>query len=167
MSKRQTITARSSAESEIYATDECCKALQHLANIIEDMGIKKEIMNAPTIIYNDNAACVCWSTNLTTKGLRHIQIRENATREQIKKGLIKVEHIAGKINLSDFFTKEEKSTEHFLTCRKHILETPPIIMNTASVVPTTPPNSEQQNLSAQGPGGCSSGTSLPCSPSHN
>lgn len=44
MSKRQSITARSSAEAEIYATDECCKTLQHLANIIDDMDLKTEII---------------------------------------------------------------------------------------------------------------------------
>ena len=34
ISKRQSITARSSAESEIYATDECCKALIHLSMLV-------------------------------------------------------------------------------------------------------------------------------------
>jgi hypothetical protein len=62
---------------------------------------------------------------MTTKGLRHIQMRENAVREQVQQGLITVEHIGGKQNLSDAFTKEEKDPEHFITCRNLLLTQKP------------------------------------------
>ena len=78
--KRQGITVRSSAEVEIYATDECVKQLQHLHHIIQDLGSLHLMMPETTQVYNDNAACVCWAQSMTTKGLRHIQIRENAIR---------------------------------------------------------------------------------------
>ena len=81
VSKRQTITARSSAEAEIYATDECTKCLLHLHQIIDGLNLKQVLMHNPNPIYNDNSACVNWSHNMTTKGLRHIQIRENSIRE--------------------------------------------------------------------------------------
>ena len=80
-----------------------------------------EVFNSPTIIYNDNAACVQWSKNTTTKGLRHIQIRENAIREQCQSGFVTIKHIEGKINVSDMFTKEEKSAEHFIGNRDIVL----------------------------------------------
>ena len=121
VSKRQTVTARSSAESEIYATDECTKCLLQLHHIVEGLGLTDELMKPPTIIYNDNAACVAWSRNSTTKGLRHIQIRENAVCESVQNNFIRVEHIAGKLNLSDMFTKEDKDTLHFLTIRDVVL----------------------------------------------
>ena len=121
VSKRQTITARSSAESEIYATDECTKCLLQLHHIVDGLGLTEEIMKPPTIIYNDNAACVAWSRNSTTKGLRHLQIRENAVRESVQNNFISVEHIPGKLNLSDMFTKEDKDTLHFLTIRDVVL----------------------------------------------
>ena len=38
-SKRQSITARSSAEAEIYATDECTKSLMHLSYIVEGFNL--------------------------------------------------------------------------------------------------------------------------------
>lgn len=69
ISKRQTITARSSAEAEIYATDECTKALQQLIFIIDGLNLTEELINGPIPVYNDNNACVCWSKNTTTKGL--------------------------------------------------------------------------------------------------
>ena len=121
VSNCQTITARSSAESEIYVTDECTKCLLQLHHIVEGLGLTNELMKPPTIIYNDNAACVAWSRNSTTKGLRHIQIRENAVRESVQSNFIKVEHIPGKLNLSDMFTKEDKDTLHFLTIRDVVL----------------------------------------------
>jgi Reverse transcriptase (RNA-dependent DNA polymerase). len=37
VSKRQSITARSSTEAEIYAIDECTKCIQHLSNILRDL----------------------------------------------------------------------------------------------------------------------------------
>jgi deoxyuridine 5''-triphosphate nucleotidohydrolase (dut) len=119
VSKRQSITARSSAEAEIYSVDECTKCIQHLTNILHDLHLFHTFTNQgePIPIQNDNEAAVNWSHNMTTKGLRHIQMRENAVREQVQLGLITVSHIGGKHNLADPFTKEEKDAEHFTTCR--------------------------------------------------
>jgi deoxyuridine 5'-triphosphate nucleotidohydrolase len=121
VSKRQTITARSTAEAEIYATDECTKCLLHLYQIVDGLNLTEELMDGPTYIYNDNAACVQWSKNMTTKGLRHVQIRENAVRESVQNNFIEVKHIPGRLNLSDMFTKEDKDSSHFITIRDLVL----------------------------------------------
>eukprot|EP00557_Chaetoceros_sp_GSL56_P002018 CAMPEP_0176495642 /NCGR_PEP_ID=MMETSP0200_2-20121128/10769_1 /TAXON_ID=947934 /ORGANISM="Chaetoceros sp., Strain GSL56" /LENGTH=849 /DNA_ID=CAMNT_0017893541 /DNA_START=929 /DNA_END=3474 /DNA_ORIENTATION=+ len=84
--------------------------------------------NAPIPIQNDNEAAVKWSHNMTTKGLRHIQMRENAVHEQVQLGFITVEHIGGKHNPADTFTKEEKDINHFIHCRD-LLVSPPIYSN--------------------------------------
>lgn len=120
-SKRQSITARSSAEAEIYATDECTKQLIHLSYLVEGLNLTDTIMLPPTTIYNDNGACVCWSKSTTTKGLRHIQMRENAIREGVESDFITVQHIEGKVNLADMFTKEDKDTNHFISVRDLIM----------------------------------------------
>jgi hypothetical protein len=78
-------------------------------------------MQPPTIIYNDNNACVCWSKSTTTKGLRHIQIRENTIREAVASDFISVQHIEGKLNLADMFTKEDRDTEHYIQMRDFIM----------------------------------------------
>jgi deoxyuridine 5'-triphosphate nucleotidohydrolase len=125
VSKRQSITARSSTEAEIYAIDECTKCLQHISNILTDLNLLHIFTdNQPISIHNDNEAAVKWSHNMTTKGLRHIQMRENAVREQIQLGFVTVEHIGGKHNLADAFTKEEKDTNHFITCRDLLVTKP-------------------------------------------
>ena len=122
-SKRQKITARSSAEAEIYATDECVKNIQQLNNIRCDLKLPHAMNTTP--IYNDNNACVLWSHNCTSKGLRHIQIRENAVREAVQSKTISLTHIAGDINVSDILTKEDKDTQHYLTLRNLLLKKVP------------------------------------------
>ena len=124
VSKRQSLTARSSAEAEIVATDECTKFLLHMRNLCTDINIKDDLFPNPTQIYNDNAACIKWSHNMTTKGLRYIQIRENAVREAIQSKIIQLHHIEGKINISDLFTKEDKDTPHFLCIRNILVQDP-------------------------------------------
>jgi hypothetical protein len=121
MSKRQTITARSSTEAEIYATDECVKALMHVEMLLKGLQLSDDFMPRPNTIYNDNNACVQWSRNSTTKGLRHVQIRENAIRESVQNGFVCIKHIAGKINMSDLFTKEDKDDTHFIDICDHLL----------------------------------------------
>ena len=119
--KQQGITARSLAEAEIYATDECVKQLQHLHNIIQDLGVLKLLMPGTTNVYNNNSACVYWAHSMTTKGLRHIQIRENAIREAVQRKFVNVLHIAGAVNLADLFTKEQKDPQHFIALRDIIM----------------------------------------------
>ena len=114
--------AQSSVEAEIYVTDKCVKCLSQLCNIITDLALDTLILTKPINIYNDNAACVIWaSKNLTTRGLRHIQMRENATREESQKHNITLSHSKGDINLSDIFTKEDKHAEHFITICNHLV----------------------------------------------
>ena len=61
-SKRQALTAQSSAEAEIYAMDECTKSLQHITHILEELWSP---INKPIPILNDNSACVTWSNSHT------------------------------------------------------------------------------------------------------
>ena len=104
--KKQSITARSTAESEIYATDTCVQQILHLSHIINDLDLSKQLLSTTTPIFNDNMACVQWSKNKTNRNIRHIQIRENATREAVKNKQVSVHHVNGKDNPADIFTKE-------------------------------------------------------------
>ena len=52
---------------------------------------------------------------MTTKGLRYIQMRENAVRESVQDHTIKVQHVGRKKNPSDIFTKEDRDvTQRFM-----------------------------------------------------
>jgi len=117
LSKQQKITAASSAEAEIYATDECVKFLLELEQLLSFLGVKHTFMPDTTPIYNDNKACVEWSRNATTKGLRHIQMHENGVRENVASKFVSILHVDGKYNIADIFTKEMKDVAHFVELR--------------------------------------------------
>ena len=135
ISKRQTLTARSSAEAEIVATDECVKFLLHLRNVCDDLNIQSILSPGPITVYNDNAACIKWSRNMTMKGLRYIQIRENAVREAVQAKIIHLQHIDGKINIADLFTKEDKDTAHFVSIRDILVQDVPSTFTTMASAP--------------------------------
>ena len=81
-------------------------------------------MAKSTPILNDNRACVLWNQNKTSRNIRHIQIRENASREAVQNNTVTISHIPGKENPSDIFTKEQKDPNHFIKLRDIILSKP-------------------------------------------
>ena len=101
------------------------KTLQHIQNILQDLSLFQTFTEGPITIYNDNQASIQWSHNMTTKGLRYIQIRENAVREQVQKNFIQVKHIGGLHNSSDILTKEDTNISHYLLCKCSIMRSPP------------------------------------------
>ena len=125
VSKSQSYTARSPADAEVRAVDKCTKIIQQLINIIKDLALYDKIINKqPLQIYNDNAATVQWSHNMTTKGLRYIQICENVVRENIHSKVINVKDISGKLNPSENFTKEDRDINHFQQCVNALCSNP-------------------------------------------
>jgi len=122
LSKRQSVTAGSSAEAEIYATDECVKFLLELVQLMEFLQVKHIFMPSTTTIYNDNSACINRSKKCTKKGLHHIQMRENRVRENISRKFVQINHVNGKLNLADLFTKEMKDVGHFVELRDLMMQ---------------------------------------------
>jgi len=114
MSKCQMVTAGSSAEVEINAMDKCIKFLLELVQLFDFLDVKDLFMPGVNNIYNDNQACINWSKSLTTKGLCHIQMKENHVRENIANNFVTIHHVDGKLNLADLFTKEMIDTSHFV-----------------------------------------------------
>ena len=112
---RQAQTALSSCEAEVIATNECVTELLGIRNRCHDMHLSDTA--SPTIVYNDNQACVDWSSTVTTKGIKHVNLRENRVREAQVAGHIHVQHIPGIINSADIFTKELKDSAHFRRLR--------------------------------------------------
>jgi hypothetical protein len=111
MRKKGTVS-RSSCESEIYATDEGTKSVLTVHNLLSDFGFPDG--TDPTPVWNDNRGCVDWTKGVTvSKKLRHINMRELGVRLSQKKGDVNIQHIDGKRNIADIFTKEMKDTAHF------------------------------------------------------
>jgi hypothetical protein len=61
ISKCQKVTAASSAEAEICATDECEEFLLELSQILDFLDVRHIFMPPTNIMYNDNKACMQWS----------------------------------------------------------------------------------------------------------
>jgi hypothetical protein len=54
---------------------------------------------------------------MTSKAARHIELRENSVCEWIQSKLLMVEHVSGKLNPSDIFTKDMRDGTHFQRLR--------------------------------------------------
>ena len=117
---RQERTSLSSCEAEIRATNEVSKLLmgiRHLADAVRTGGYEIVDTAAASPLYNDNESCVKWSHNMTTKQIRHMEMRENAVREWVQDSSLKVLHVPGRINPADIFTKEMRDGAHFRRLR--------------------------------------------------
>jgi hypothetical protein len=99
--------SRSSCEAEVKATDECVKNVQMFRHVLFDLNLLDSTI--PTNVYNDNRGSVDWSNSFSTKGMRHVNIRENAIREARQLNEVSILHIPGAANPADLFTKEFKS----------------------------------------------------------
>ena len=112
---RQDQTAQSSCEAEVIATNECVKEVLAVRLLAADLHVPDAA--TPTKIYNDNQACVDWAASITTKGIKHLNLKENKVRESQAEGECVVIHIPGVINSSDIHTKEMKDSSHYRRLR--------------------------------------------------
>ena len=114
-------TSLSSCEAEIKATNECAKDTLSIRLRCGDLGLNDE--DTPTPIFNDNQGAVDWCKSTTTKGMKHVNLRENAVRECIVLKELTVHHVAGKLNPADIFTKELRDSAHFRRLRDSFMST--------------------------------------------
>ena len=119
-SDRQEKTSLSSCEAEIKATNLAGVLTVATRNFSEGFaasGIHLKDGEGPIAVYNDNEACVKWCYNMTSKNIRHMELKDNSVREWCNDGTIKVLHVAGKCNVSDIFTKEIRDKALFRRLR--------------------------------------------------
>ena len=82
-------------EAEFMAAVSCAKAVKYFRSIL-----------GPTMVYGDNVAC-CHLANSgkPTERARHIDIQYFAIQEWTARKIIMLDHIPGRINVSDALTK--------------------------------------------------------------
>ena len=107
---KQTITATSSNHSEIIALHEASKECIWLRSvdkfILTNSGLSYD--NSPTILYEDNSACVSQMQAGFIKGDRtkHIDPKYfSFTHDLITSGVLEIKKIMSADNLADLFTK--------------------------------------------------------------
>ena len=109
-STKQTLTATSSNHAEILAIHEASRECVWLRSLIQHIREKcglSYIKGSPTVLYEDNAACIAQIKGGYIKGDRtkHISPKFFFTHELQQKGDIDVHQIRSSDNLADLFTK--------------------------------------------------------------
>ena len=96
-------TSLISCKDKVRATNECTKLIQYLRHVLLDL--YHIDLSIPTKCYNNNHDCMECSESLTTKGMKHTSLCYNHTIECVHLKEIEILPIAGKLNISDIFTK--------------------------------------------------------------
>lgn len=96
-------------------------------------GVRNLDSSTPIAIFNDNQGCVDWCKTATTTGMKHLNLCENAVRENILDCTLTIHHFPGKSNCSDIIIKELKDTSHFCI----ILNQTMFLLGTKSTLDTT------------------------------
>jgi hypothetical protein len=120
LGERQKRTSLSSCEAEIWATNATSKKVADFRNLSRSVSKSSHTidgLSSPTVLYNDNDACVKWLHNMTSKVACHIKLCENSIWEWVQDKTLNVVHVAGKIHPADIFTKEMKGGAHFRRLR--------------------------------------------------
>lgn len=117
-SKRQTIIAQSSMESEYYAASLAAKEAMHLDKLLYHMApeipststtptlnTKCPLISTITIYIDNTPAMANLMTSTINKANKHFELKMYLVREYVKKGIIKFQHKESKANLADIFTK--------------------------------------------------------------
>ncbi len=81
--------------------------ISHLASL----GYPISDVTTPTLLFNNNGACVQWCHNMKTKGNCHIENQENSVCNWVEDGTLTMTH--GKCNPADIFTKEMRDGATF------------------------------------------------------
>jgi hypothetical protein len=102
-SKRQQLTALSSAESEYYAASACGCYIAYLRRVLETMGYPQL---GPTLVGEDNVACIHMSESsaMFHKG-KHIDVRVYRLREFVADKIMKLYYINTASQVADTLTK--------------------------------------------------------------
>ncbi|KAL0453826.1 UNVERIFIED_CONTAM: Retrovirus-related Pol polyprotein from transposon TNT 1-94 [Sesamum latifolium] len=109
-STKQTLVATSSNHAELIALYEAgreCVWLRSLTHYVRESCGLESIEKSPTVIYEDNAACIAQIKDGYIKGDRtkHISPKFFSTHELQVEGKVDVTQISSSQNLADFFTK--------------------------------------------------------------
>lgn len=111
-SKKQSIVAQSSAESEYTALSEATNESTYLQQLIEEIDFGKYILR-PTVIFNDNTSAIKLTENpMFHKRTKHIAIRVHNVRQQVEEGNVVIRHLGTEAMVADILTKALGRTKH-------------------------------------------------------
>eukprot|EP00607_Mallomonas_marina_P006403 CAMPEP_0182425052 /NCGR_PEP_ID=MMETSP1167-20130531/11387_1 /TAXON_ID=2988 /ORGANISM="Mallomonas Sp, Strain CCMP3275" /LENGTH=203 /DNA_ID=CAMNT_0024605379 /DNA_START=113 /DNA_END=724 /DNA_ORIENTATION=+ len=117
-SKKQTVTADSSTVAEFIAAHTAAKEIMWARNIMAELGYKQ---GEPTVLREDNKSTITMIDNeCHGPKTKHIDIRYNLIREQVKDGVILLRYTSTIDMTSDILTKN-LGPKQFLHLRPRLL----------------------------------------------
>ena len=118
-SKRQSVVALSSAESEFMAASALVQEVIYARRLLENLGFPQP---GPTLIYEDNRTCIAWSEGSVggSDRAKHIDLREHFVHDAVEAGVLKLVPVASIDNVADLLTKPLPKAP-FLTLQKRRL----------------------------------------------
>lgn len=101
-SRRQSVVAQSTTESEYVAANEVVKEVRALKEFTDELGVEVE---TPSVLI-DNQSAVAQIQNLDTKRRsKHITVKYHYVREEFQSGSFTVSYIQTDNQIADYFTK--------------------------------------------------------------
>jgi hypothetical protein len=110
-SKRSTTVSHSSAQSEVKAMSECCKAVTADRELLALLGARQV---APTQLFIDSMAGVDLVSNVFVMHpkCRHFNRDINYVRECVQSGIVSIYHVSTDYNPADILTKVLAEEKH-------------------------------------------------------
>ena len=109
-SRRQDSVSLSTSEAEFVAASQCAQEVLYLREILRDF---HETQQSPTLVYEDNLACIAMSENaVRRKYSRHIDIRRYFVRELVADGVLKLIPLRTHLMMADALTKSLPTPAH-------------------------------------------------------
>jgi hypothetical protein len=117
-SRKIKVVSLSSFESEWYSASICVCEIVVMRRLLEEIGREQR---APTVLFEDNAACIYTAMNGTPLGQRskHIDTRVFKLREFVKDGVLALHKVDSAFNIADCLTKA-LSKEEVARARKYM-----------------------------------------------
>jgi hypothetical protein len=102
-SSKMKLTVLSSTEAEYVAACEAARDLVWLRRLLKELGFAQE---EPTILFQDNMSTIhMLNRKGQHKASKHIRPKYHFTRDQVKKGNIKIVYLETKLMIADILTK--------------------------------------------------------------
>ena len=109
-SKRQEITALSTAEAEFISAARCGQEACHLRMMLEFLGFPQ---HNPTVIFEDNNACIQMAQNAAnTSRTKHIDLRKYYLKELERRDIVQLIRVSSHDQHADFLTKQVAPESH-------------------------------------------------------
>ena len=101
-SRKQTLTATSTTEAEVYAASEAAKEIIYLNELFKEIDVN---LDQPTMLMDNQAAIAIFKTGATHSRTKHYAARIALVHDLTKSYMLKIGYIPTDENIADALTK--------------------------------------------------------------